>query len=99
MISKELFLEVIDLIKKQEENDRKITEVLPLFCDGNGLLFTGQKYYYKALIKLLKDGMNDRGNYIEWWLYEDVEKVIYCKDDDIDVSTAEKFSDFLESIK
>lgn len=33
---------------------------------------------------------------VQWWLYEDVEKVIYIKGQpDIDVSTPESFIDFL----
>lgn len=97
MLSKKTFLEVIDLIKKQEEVHDKMSEAFSQICDGNGLLFTGSEYYYKAMLKLLIESMHDEEGFIEWWLYEDVNKVIYIDDKELKIPTAEKFYDFLKS--
>ena len=96
MIAKETFKKVIELIRKQEQVNDKITDTLSLFCDGNGLMFTGSEYYYEALMLLLKESMNDEGDYIGWWLYEDVEKVIYLEDGtERRLDTIEELYDFL----
>lgn len=96
MLSKKTFLEVIDLIKKQEKVHDEMSEAFSQICDGNGLLFTGSEYYYRAMLKLLIESMHD-DCLIEWWLYEDVEKVIYIDGKKLKVPTADEFYDFMKN--
>jgi len=69
MISKEAFLQIINLIRKQEEIDRKVTKGLELVTDGYFIYGTNNKYL-KALLLALKEVFCDKYSYIEWWLYE-----------------------------
>ena len=97
MISKETFVKVIDLIKKQEEIDKKFGESLETVCDS--WCFYGLKNSkYDALNMLLKEIFKDEGDFIGWWLYEDVDKVItYTKpiEKEVRLDTAEQLYDFL----
>ena len=70
MISKELFCEILNNIKKQEEIDQEISEAIGKRCEGYPIVFGGTDYYRESLLQLLHEVMNDRNEYIEWWLWE-----------------------------
>lgn len=69
MISKELFCKIIALIKEQNNKDKEFTYALEKM--GSGLfLFGTENKYLEALLMLLQDCMNDKHDYIGWWLFE-----------------------------
>ena len=95
MINKQTFCEIIELMKEQDAIDNKLSEDLELIGDGHYLLNSNNKRY-EALDLLLKKAMKDEDNYISWYLYEDVKKVIWLKDGtEVDVLTPELLYDFL----
>ena len=94
MISFELFDKIIAAIKEQDEIDRKVDDALELICDSYVMMNTKNKIY-GVLFELLKEVMEDKGDYIGWWLYEDVRKVVWVQKKKIDVSTTKKLYDFL----
>lgn len=98
MLKKETFVKVIELIKKQEEINENISEALDPICEGNGFFYCGGRFYEEALIKVLKESMNDADDYqdswIEWWLYEEGRDA-WINNIKIPLDTAEQLYDFL----
>lgn len=69
MISKETFCSALRMIIEQEEIDCKLSDALALVGDGY-YIFGDRNKYYAALLMVLKEAVNDRYDYIGWWLYE-----------------------------
>lgn len=99
MISKELFCKTIADIQEQ---DRKISEfghALNKICDS-AVVFDANNLYLAALLRILKEELDDKADTIEWWLYEDVRKCIWFDLEDgrrmrYDMPTAESLYDYL----
>lgn len=98
MLKKETFVKVIELIKKQEEINENISKALDPVCEGSGFFYYGGRFYEEALMKVLKESMNDADNYqdswIEWWLYEEGRDA-WINNVKIPLDTAEQLYDFL----
>lgn len=98
MIPYELFEKTIQKIQAKEESDHKFTKLLDSMCDGYPI-FGVDNGFIVAMLNLLKAGMQDRGDTISWWLYEDVEKVIWWQEDGKEVechlSTIRDLYDYL----
>ena len=95
MISKELFVEIIENIQKQEEKNDRFSKALSEICDGHPL-FDVNNLYLTSLLKVLNAIFHDSFDSVEWWLWEDVEKTIWLADGSpVDVSTPEKLYDYL----
>ena len=69
MISKEAFCKALQMIQEQSETDAKFSRVLDLVGDGH-FIFGVKNKYFEALMLILKEAMNDKYEYIDWWLYE-----------------------------
>lgn len=94
-ISKELFVEVIENIQKQEEKNNKFSKALNEMCDG-WPLWDVNNLYLRSLLKVLETIFHDNYDTISWFLWEDVEKKIWLADGtEIDVSTPENLYDYL----
>lgn len=95
MLSKEKFIEYLTtIIKYNEEVDKWIdffkTDIFesPLFQRSFDLI--------DIVIKYLSDNNADIEDLISWWLYEDVDKLIFLPDDTtIDVKTPDKLYDYI----
>ena len=94
MISFNLFDKIISAIKEQDKVDQDVGEALELICDS-WVMMNSKNKKYLALGELLKEVMQDEGDYIGWWLYEDVRKIVWEQKKKIDVSTTKKLYDFL----
>ena len=94
MISKELFVQIINNIQEQEKIDTEFSKALETVCDSYCLYGTKNKIY-SSLLLLLKEIFKDSEDYIGWWLYEDVPKIIYINKKKRKVNTLELLYDFL----
>lgn len=97
MISKKTFVEVIKAIQKQDLVDENFSNALETVCDSWCIYGTINKKY-DALFLLLKEIFNDENDWIGWWLYEDVKKVVtYTKPRkrEVKLDTPEKLYKFL----
>ena len=97
-ISKEVFVETINNIIKQSEKMDRFSRALEEVADGY-VVFDSNNLYLESLLQVLNIALDDKDDYISWWLYEDVEKVVWCGDKAIDLSTPEKLYDFLTENK
>ena len=103
MITKEMFGACIDAIQQQEEYDRKCTDAFQIILNedrvtigyDNGILT-------RQLIKLLVACMNDKGDWIEYFIYDldygkNYKEGCATHEDNapIDLSTTDKLYDFL----
>lgn len=99
MISKELFCQTIANIQAQDERMNKFGDALNKICDTS-VVFDVNNLYLTALLRILKEELNDRADIIQWWLYEDVRKCIWYDFQDgrrmrYDMPTAETLYDYL----
>ena len=94
MISKETFCQVITLMKEQGQINEQVEKALELVAD-RVFFFGAHDRNSKAIRILLKEIFHDKYDYLDWWLYEQVEKVIYWEDRSFDVSTPEAFYDYM----
>ena len=85
MITYELFEKIINSLRAKEESDHKVTKLLDTMCDGYPI-FGVDNGFTVAMLNLLKTGMQDMGDTISWWLYEDVEKTIWWQEDSKEVA-------------
>lgn len=98
MISKELFYSVIDKIQKQDIKINNFTNALGKICDGYPI-FDADNLYLSALLEVLHFEMNDTDEFIDWWLWEGVEKKVGIKTEDgyvwYLIDTPERLYDYL----
>lgn len=95
MLSKEKFIEYLTVIKDFDEEVDSWTDFLkidvfetPLFQKSFNLV--------DIVIKYLSDNNDAIEDLISWWLYEDVEKLIFLPDGTIiDVETPDKLYDYI----
>lgn len=100
MLSRNSFVATIDAIQEHERIIHEAEKILePL-----GVLFPSLdfgKKYHEVIMKLLSETMMDQGEWISWWLYEDVEKIISWEEDgedvSVDVTDVNALYDFLVS--
>ena len=83
MLSKETFCSAIKNIQFQREKMSKFNDALDEICDGF-VVFDSNNKYLEALLDVLKECMNDKDEFIDWYLFEDVEKVVTANDGDTD---------------
>lgn len=79
MISRDTFCRVLALIQEQDEINDQVEKALQLVGDGHYVFGTDNRYY-RALLLVLKEELNDKYEYIEWWLYEAEDYVVETAD-------------------
>ena len=81
MISKELFCKALSMIKEQEATDEDFGRALQKVGNGHFVFGTENKYR-EALMMVLKEAVNDRYDYIGWWLYEGAPNYMIWSEDE-----------------
>lgn len=101
-MTKKLFIEAIEQIKKQREKEDKFCEALDVLSpDTNNDTFLFNDYE-ELVVELLEEGMNDE-EVISWWIYDcNMGKdksltTLYENGKEIDLSSVEKLYDYLAS--
>jgi len=101
--SKEVFIETLNKIKDGYKRRSKFEKAVTEVCDSFFICNVGQEWL-DQLIKVLEFGMNDLpnrkyGSVISWWLWENVDKKIWCEADGVkyekDLTTPEALYDYL----
>ena len=68
------------MIQEQEKIDIQFSKALDLVGNGH-FVFGAGNLYLQALLLLLKEAMNDQYDYIDWWLYETSDYMIWSGDE------------------
>lgn len=100
MITKETFCKVISLIKEQDQINRVFTEALYTVGDGPFAFGTNNRYL-DALLLVLTEELNDKSDYIGWWLFEDIaDRTVWSADEKQKwvLDTPEQLYDFLVNV-
>ena len=98
-ISKELFCKAIHLLQEQEAVDDEFGRVLQKVGNGH-FVFGTENRYREALLMVLKDGLNDQYDYIDWWLYEGApDYKVWTEDEsrEWDLTEPEALYDFIKT--
>jgi hypothetical protein len=97
MIDFKTFKEIIAVIKKHERWKNRCSHFLENnVCTDTWAIVSAGDELENALIKLLEKIFNDKGKWIDWWLFEDVEKVAFMPDNsERKISNLKKFYEFL----
>ena len=68
------------LIQEQEQINEQFSKALDLVGNGH-FVFGTENRYLSALHLVLKEVMNDKFDYIDWWLYETSDYMIWSGDE------------------
>ena len=100
MLSKEMFIKCINFMKERNDAMGKINEVFTEEFEDS--IFYPYFKYENMLSQVLKDTMQDKGDWIEYFLYEGdygrdlkPDSVTEADGTPIDITTPEKLYDFL----
>ena len=80
MLKRETFVDAISKIKKHEELIERLDSVCREFGSFCPSLDFGN-LHLQALLEVLKEAMNDKHDYISWWLYESTDQTVSWEDD------------------
>ena len=79
----ETFKAILEALEKQHQIDRDINKVLQLAQSDTYFMGTTIDEIGQAFNAVFKDAYGEIGlDLIEWWAYEDIEKLIYAVDSD-----------------
>ena len=85
MLSKNVFCDALNAIKEQSKINEEFSKALETVGDGF-FVFGAKNKCLDALLSVLKDGMNDKYDYVDWWKSNDKHWVL---------DTPEKLYDYL----
>lgn len=75
MLSKETFVRALRLIQEQADIMDAVRQQLGRLGE-KPTYFNIDSLHLQALLEVLAEVMEDKNDWIEWWLYEDVEKLV-----------------------
>ena len=85
MLSKETFVRALRLIREQADIMDAVRKQLGRLGE-NPPYFDIDSLHLQALLEVLAEVMSDNNDWIEWWLYEDVEKLVSWDEDGKEVT-------------
>ena len=102
MLSKETFVRALRLIQEQADIMDAVRQQLGRLGE-KPTYFNIDSLHLQALLEVLAEVMEDKNDWIEWWLYEDVEKLVSWEENGeevtADLTDPEDLWEFLESNK
>jgi hypothetical protein len=101
MMTKEQFIKRISLIQNFQKEQNILNDLVDMLVNGNSVVYFGDNLI-NEIINIISEDMeiDENDDLIDWWLYEDVEKILYDEDDNgkeikINVKTAEQLYDYI----
>ena len=100
MLSKETFVRALRLIQEQADIMGAVRQQLGRLGE-KPTYFNIDSLHLQALLDVLAEVMEDKNDWIEWWLHEDVEKLVSWEENGeevtADLTDPEDLWEFLES--
>lgn len=85
MLSKETFVRALRLIQEQADIMGAVRQQLGRLGE-KPTYFNIDSLHLQALLEVLAEVMEDKNDWIEWWLYEDVEKLVSWEENGVEVT-------------
>ena len=102
MLSKATFVRALRMIQEQADIMDAVRQQLGRLGE-KPTYFNIDSLHLQALLEVLAEVMEDNNDWIEWWLYEDVEKLVSWEENGeevtADLTEPKALWDFLESNK
>jgi len=88
-MNKELIVKVLKFIKEEPDTrDLTLAKIEERF-------YTFESFLIQLVEELLKDKPNTHGTLTTWWLYDNVDKVFYEEEKEVNVQSAEDFVNYM----
>lgn len=102
MISKESFVKQMSLIQNYYSEIETLQVLIDKITDGYSIVTIGE-HLISGLLDFIEEdfGLDKEDDLLGWWLYEDVDKIIYNKDGSVlcNVRTPDELYDYIISSK
>jgi len=94
-MTKEQFIKRIQLIQNFHSEQETLGVLIDKITDGYPIVTIGD-YLITEMIDMIEENLGHK-DILEWWLYEDVEKIIYNLDNTVfaDVTKIEDLYDYM----
>jgi uncharacterized protein (DUF4213/DUF364 family) len=96
-MTKKQFIKYMQLIQNFLSEQETLSALIYKISDGFSIVTIGNNLM-DGLIDIIEESF-DYLDIISWWLFEDVEKIIYINNVSISVKTLDELYDFLEKEK
>ena len=85
MLSKATFVRALRMIQEQADIMDAVRQQLGRLGE-KPTYFNIDSLHLQALLEVLAEVMEDKNDWIEWWLYEDVEKLVSWEENGVEVT-------------
>lgn len=85
MLSKATFVRALRMIQEQADIMDAVRQQLGRLGE-KPTYFNIDSLHLQALLEVLAEVMEDNNDWIEWWLYEDVEKLVSWEENGVEVT-------------
>ena len=99
-MTKEQFIKRISLIQNFHSEQDTLSVLIDKITDGNNIVNFGDYLIFEIIDMINEDMKIEDKELISWWLYEDVDKVIYdgeYGEIGINVKTVERLYDYINT--
>jgi hypothetical protein len=99
-MTKEQFIKRISLIQNFHSEQDTLSVLIDKITDGNNIVNFGDYLIFEIIDMINEDMKIEDKELISWWLYEDVDKVIYdgeYREIGINVKTVEQLYDYINT--
>ena len=88
----------MSLIQNFHSEQETLSVLIEKIIDGWAIVTMGE-YLVNEMIDMINESLNmEDKDLLYWWLYEDVKKIIYYDDKEINVETLEELYDYIISL-
>ena len=98
-MTKEQFIKRMSLIQNFHSEQKTLSVLIKKITDGYPVVTIGD-YIINELLDMIEEDLHIKDkDLLSWWLYEDVDKVIYDNEKEISVRTLEELYDYIIASK
>lgn len=95
-MKKDQFIKRMQLIQNFHSEQETLNLLIDKLVDGFPVVDMGN-YLVNEILEMINEIMEIKDeDLLSWWLYEDVEKIIYDEDKEISVRTLEELYDYIK---
>jgi len=96
-MTKEQFIKRIQLIQNFHSEQETLSALIGKISDGYCIVDFGN-YLVDEMVCMINEALHiEDEDLLDWWLYEDVDKVIYNNDKAISVRTLDELWDYIDT--